>query len=277
MKKIAHFVMLATLSGCATWGQMDDGLTGLHGHSIDEAIRLIGYPASEKVIAGRRIFTWSSNSMGTIAMPQTSYSQGNVYAGGVSSAYYATTTSTAYMPVSYYCSISLEVSESGLIVGHQYDGNLGGCSGFINALKPVADRRGGANPTSSLDVDTVSRLHTNQFYIPKNAANEPVPDGRGLQAAQLKVADTLRKHSECIKETAKRLAKNGAGTAQSDAELTVLLCSENADQYESAVYYEASISGSPDAIKFTAMLRNDLNTTSKSFAQNIIEEVRRGK
>ena len=65
------------------------------------------YPDSERMIAGRKLYTWNSSRLFAI--------DGNL--------------------VDLYCIITVEVNSNEKIVNWQYDGNNGGCRGFANRLK----------------------------------------------------------------------------------------------------------------------------------------------
>lgn len=128
-------VAAAALSGCATWGQMDDGLRGLVGQPIDAAVAKLGYPNGEQNIAGMKLVVWSSSSSGVMMLPQTARNYGTVNTSRAGFANYSsTTTYSAPVPYNYSCEIKVRVDERSIIQGYDYSGNLGGCSRYINAL-----------------------------------------------------------------------------------------------------------------------------------------------
>lgn len=132
MKKLGIVALCALLGGCATWKQMDQGLSGLQGQSINAAISKIGYPSSEQTIAGRKLYRWGASQQSAVYMPTSSYSYGTI---GTNTPYSNNTTGGAYVPVNYNCSITLEADSNDVIIGYQYNGNLGGCEPYIKALK----------------------------------------------------------------------------------------------------------------------------------------------
>ena len=124
------------LSGCTTWEQLDAGLSQLHGQHLSAAIARFGYPTSEHKIAGSRLLTWSSQNSGVTYLPQTSYGQASAYNPYTGFTTYQTTnTYMAPMPYNYQCQITLRVGDDDTILGSQYQGNLGGCTPYIQALE----------------------------------------------------------------------------------------------------------------------------------------------
>ncbi len=53
------------------------------------------------------------------------------------------TTQTSYVPVNYNCSITLQVDISNRISGYEYNGNIGGCGGYIRRLNRYRKANGG--------------------------------------------------------------------------------------------------------------------------------------
>lgn len=138
MFKRLSIVLLCGLAGCTTWGQMDDGLTSLQGQPLDTAVRILGYPSGEQTIAGRRLVVWSSQSTGMMYMPQTATTYGTAYTAGGYANYNQTTNYATMVPLNNQCKITMEVDGSDIITGYNYDGNMGGCSRYIRALKAAA-------------------------------------------------------------------------------------------------------------------------------------------
>lgn len=135
MKKTISVIAMLGLTGCATWGQLDEGLTALVGKPVTAAIEKIGYPNTEQTIAGRKLYRWGSSSQGVISMPTQTTTTGSVGTGLGYRPYTATTYGNAMVPVSYQCTLTLVVNAQDVIIDYGYDGNLGGCERYINALK----------------------------------------------------------------------------------------------------------------------------------------------
>lgn len=122
------------LTGCVTWGQFDQGLDSLVGRPLDDAINVLGMPTEERTVAGRRYIQWGSSSSGFIPVTSPSTTYGTVNTGRTFGTYSATTYSAAYVPVEYSCSITLQIGADERIQKTQYEGNLGGCESYIQAL-----------------------------------------------------------------------------------------------------------------------------------------------
>lgn len=135
MKKIMMAAAVLAMTGCASWGDMKAGLDGLLDRPISAAIDRIGYPSSEQTIAGRKIYRWGASSQSAMYMPSTTTTTGSVGTGLGYRPFSATTTGGTYIPVSYNCEIVMEVDANDIIKRYQYNGNLGGCEPYINALK----------------------------------------------------------------------------------------------------------------------------------------------
>lgn len=135
MRNIALAIAAAAVAGCATWGQMNDGLNGLLGKPIDAAIRKIGYPASEQAIAGRKLYRWGGSHQSSILVPTTTTTTGTIGLGRQMTPFSATTTGMNFEQYEDGCYITLEVDREDIITRYQYEGNLDGCAPFIRALK----------------------------------------------------------------------------------------------------------------------------------------------
>src|SRR4249919_3804166 len=116
-------LVIAALSGCSTFGNLDSGLSALNGRNIHDAINVLGYPASQQQIAGQTVYTWSIDNSTQYQMPNTTTTSG--YAGGVP--FSATTTGTQAVNMSYLCTIKLGTDSDGRIVNYDWSGNLAGC------------------------------------------------------------------------------------------------------------------------------------------------------
>ena len=131
MKAIAITAATIALTGCVSFSDMDRGLNALNGHPVSEAYALIGYPQSQGVVAGRKVYVWGRSF--TAALPTTS----NVNASGMvgSTPYQASGTITSMQDGAFDCTVRMFISDNETIDGFDYQGNLGGCEAYINALK----------------------------------------------------------------------------------------------------------------------------------------------
>lgn len=133
---VAGLAWAAALSGCATFGQLEEGLKNLQGQPLSVAVAKIGYPSSERQVAGMRLVEWGRSNTAVGTMPVTSTTNGYAQAGSHVASFGATTTANAPVLLNFQCHITLEVDAKNIIQGAQYDGNLGGCEPYILALKP---------------------------------------------------------------------------------------------------------------------------------------------
>lgn len=100
MKKVIAITILLGLSGCVTFGQMNDGLAALKGQPLSAAIAKIGLPSSEASVAGMKLVKWKAAN-------------------------------TAEWP----CEITMQVDNKNIIQAAEGHGNIGGCERYIKALR----------------------------------------------------------------------------------------------------------------------------------------------
>ena len=133
------FLIILFLGACATFENIDYGLSQLKGQPVDRLIEIIGYPDADRTIAGRRLLIWNTDQDVTITTPVTTYNSGsaNVYGSGGYGYGTYTGTSTTYVPstVNYNCTITVEVDRHLRIIKHQLSGNIGGCGRYSSALE----------------------------------------------------------------------------------------------------------------------------------------------
>ncbi|WP_298356022.1 hypothetical protein [uncultured Litoreibacter sp.] len=130
---------LTVLASCTTFEDIDDGLDVMRGQKIDTLISILGYPAGERTVAGRRLVVWNTDRTFTTTTPVTTYNSGNASAYGSGGYAYGnySGTSTTYVPttVNYNCTILVEIDKSNRILSHQFEGNIGGCERYATSLK----------------------------------------------------------------------------------------------------------------------------------------------
>ena len=131
MKRVMAWCIAGlSLGGCVSQN-MDAGLLGLVGQDIHVAIARLGYPNSQRTVAGDTVYTWSVNQTDTL--PMTTGNSAFVTIGGAPAS--GLTTSTTYLPVNYNCTIDLGASANGVVKNYHWTGNIGGCSHYADALK----------------------------------------------------------------------------------------------------------------------------------------------
>jgi hypothetical protein len=119
------------LSGCVAPGPpIESGLKTLIGQDIHAVIQRLGYPASQRVIAGDTIYTWSTSRHVEMDLPSTSTTTGNVNGEPFS----ATTTGTETMHLHFHCTIEVATGADGRVKSTQWEGNRGGCVQYARRL-----------------------------------------------------------------------------------------------------------------------------------------------
>jgi hypothetical protein len=132
---IATATLLTALVGCATFGQLEEGLNALVGRSESEAFSAFGYPNGKQEFGADTVYVWGRSQNTTMFLPQTQTTTGYVGTTPV----YGTTTSTQAIPMNFNCTIKIIVN-SGRIKTWEYDGNMGGCESYIKRLNAYLKR-----------------------------------------------------------------------------------------------------------------------------------------
>lgn len=123
-------IMVAALSGCLTWGGFEEGLASFKGRPVSEAFDVLGYPAQQQQFGDDTVYTWATSHTGVIVTPTTSTTSGTVG----STPFRATTTGMGTTPVSYACTVKLIVGPDNLVRRYDFEGNMGGCEGYMQRL-----------------------------------------------------------------------------------------------------------------------------------------------
>ncbi len=116
-------VMAMGVTGCSTFSDIDEGMTVMRGKPVNDLIGVLGFPDAEQEVAGRRFVVWStSRNVSTVtAVPN--------FTGGPIT--YAPTNNT------YACTIKVELDEQDRILGHEFQGNIGGCERYAKAIRNI--------------------------------------------------------------------------------------------------------------------------------------------
>jgi hypothetical protein len=149
MKKLSKLIIVILLAGCATFGQLEEGLNSLMGKQDTEAFSVLGYPSSKQEFGNDTVYSWYLSQSGTLFVPQTSTTTG--YAGRTP--LYGVTTYTQAVPVNYSCQIKLIAGKNGTLKSWEFDGNLGGCTQYINRLKTYSAPKTPAGMECQVDSD----------------------------------------------------------------------------------------------------------------------------
>lgn len=100
MRKIIAVASALILSGCVLPGQLKAGLDGLIGKPLSVAVDKLGLPTSENTVAGMHLVRWKVLSATELQ-----------------------------------CLVTLQIDENQIIIKQSAEGNLGGCEGYIRALR----------------------------------------------------------------------------------------------------------------------------------------------
>lgn len=122
------------LAGCQTAENMTNGLASMKGKPYHVAFEKLGIPDQERMIDGKRVFTWATQNSGSYTV--SSPTSGTAYVGGTAVPFQVQSTSTeAY---NYYCRVDIMVGATGIIEHTKYSGNIGGCMDWSRRLAPKA-------------------------------------------------------------------------------------------------------------------------------------------
>lgn len=133
MTKIRHFlfvILISSIGGCATFGQMEGGLNSLMGRTEQEAFSVLGYPSGKQQFGSDTVYIWEVSRTGTLLLPQTITTYGNVGSIPI----YGTTTYNQAVQINNNCLIKIAANNNGALINWEYSGNHGGCSSYINRL-----------------------------------------------------------------------------------------------------------------------------------------------
>lgn len=134
MKKLITTIStLIALAGCSTTEDLQAGLGELKGKPYQAAFAKLGFPDSEKTIAGHKVYGWSTQNSGSYSVPQ--FNTATSYVNG--QAIYTNYQTSKQVSYDYYCTVEVIVDASGIIAHTKFDGNIGGCETFAQRVKPA--------------------------------------------------------------------------------------------------------------------------------------------
>lgn len=115
LKFLMYAAIPLVVSACTTFGGIEKNIEQKYlGKPIDAAIDGLGFPAAERTIAGRKLYTWTVGR-----------SQPNLIAGPNGTLMVSGATSLS-------CTLNLEVDSQEVVKRYSYDGQLGACAAFGN-------------------------------------------------------------------------------------------------------------------------------------------------
>lgn len=126
-------IVATLLVSCATsFDTLDRALPQLDGKHITVAADYLGIPDGEYMVAGRKIYVWSSSTINPFVRPLTTSTNGTV--GG--SQFSAISTTYAPNNTTLNCRIRMSTSDD-IIHRIEYNGNNGACMIYSERLKPL--------------------------------------------------------------------------------------------------------------------------------------------
>lgn len=132
MRKLVLAVLAAaSLTGCATFKNIETGLAALEGQPVQAAFDRLGYPDGQMNVGADTVYVWGRSFM--MNMPQ--YNTATTYGTVGTTPYTANTGVMTSVPMQMQCSIKIAAGPDGVIKTWQYNGNVGGCSAYSSALK----------------------------------------------------------------------------------------------------------------------------------------------
>lgn len=134
MYKLSRLIVLTlaiATAGCVTSEDIGAGVRTLEGQHYTQVFKRLGYPDSERTIAGNTVYSWGSRNSGTYSVPTTSTA--TTYVGG--QAVFTTVQGSRTESYDYYCRLDVVVNSSGVVTTAEVDGNIGGCERYA-ALAP---------------------------------------------------------------------------------------------------------------------------------------------
>lgn len=133
MKKLLVLFPLLLLSACVT-DQLNSGFDRLRGKPISVAIDKLGVPTSERRLAGRHVYTWMTSKLIATYQTTNNFTTGSVPDGSDKKKYTATSVGGTTGQANASCKIEVEVDDQGYIRNASYDGDLGACGKYADAL-----------------------------------------------------------------------------------------------------------------------------------------------
>jgi len=160
MKKIIIFICIF-ISGCATFGQLDQGLNYMIGKDVSVAFNTLGYPSSKQTFGQDTVYYWSNNSSGTLFIPQTSTTYGTVGEASV----YGTTTYNQAVPINFNCLIKIVAGPDNIMKDWERKGSIGGCKPYIERVNDyyVSNTSTKTNSNTTYRVEKVQKVREEDF------------------------------------------------------------------------------------------------------------------
>lgn len=129
-KTLIYLFVCLSLTGCATWDQMENETNAIKGQFIETAFDVLGYPSGKQKVENGTVYFWSVNSSRLILIPQPVTTYG--FKGTTSP--FGTTSYKPYVPVLEHCLIKIVTYHNDRIKTWETPGNHGECQHYIKRL-----------------------------------------------------------------------------------------------------------------------------------------------
>lgn len=136
LKVVCLALGVASVGGCVTFGQFEEGLNSLVGKHEREAYAALGYPSSKQDFSGEVVYIWDRSGTTTSVVPSTTTTSGYVGTTPVT----GTTRSNQVVQRAYNCNIKIIVGADSIIKKWEYMGDKAGCSPYMKRLNEYRER-----------------------------------------------------------------------------------------------------------------------------------------
>lgn len=132
---------MVSIAACSTVKYVNKQLVAFEGKHVHALINAIGFPNHEQILAGRKVFVWSSDDTTNSIVPVFSTTQGVAVVNGtsltnrVAGTYKQSTTTYVPTVTRNSCTITVEVDQAGIILNSRTRGTRRGCKIYVNDFK----------------------------------------------------------------------------------------------------------------------------------------------
>ncbi|KJJ95059.1 hypothetical protein UB44_23370 [Burkholderiaceae bacterium 26] len=140
LRVLVGMVGVLLVVGCAPLGQLESDLKGTIGRPASEVVDALGMPSSERTIADRHYLVWERSYSTSVAAPSATTTVGNFNTTRTAGTFSSTTLGTSYESANYSCKLVFQIGDDQRVAHVRYDGNLGGCSPYIDRLNAYREK-----------------------------------------------------------------------------------------------------------------------------------------
>lgn len=133
VKAIFVLFSLLLLTACVT-DQLNSGFERIRGQPLSAAIDRLGVPSNERTLAGRHVYTWTTSQLVSTYQPTSNFTTGSIPDGPGKTRYTGTSVGGTTVQTKATCKIEIEVDSQEVIRHGSYDGDVGACGKYAQAL-----------------------------------------------------------------------------------------------------------------------------------------------